>query len=90
VVTHQGLTHRLNVAVGMGIHSNRKSWELVSGSARQWLHGGMQPALGYSKDLCCFGRGKCFVKAKNTAIVAVLPCALKCEGSLKATTIGLV
>jgi hypothetical protein len=50
----------------------------------------MQPALGYSKDLCCFGRGKCFVKAKNTAVVAVLPCALKCEGSLKATAIGLV
>jgi len=50
----------------------------------------MQPTLGYSKDLCRFGRGKFFVKAKNTAVAAVLPCALKCEGSLKATAIGFV
>ena len=24
MVTRQGLTHRLNVAVGMGVHSNRR------------------------------------------------------------------
>jgi len=86
----QKLTHRLNMAVGARARSDRRNWALARCLARWGLHWRFQPALGHSIDFCCFGRGKCFVKAKDTAVAAFLPSALQCEGCLETTTIGLV